>query len=145
MTIVAWDGETLAADRRTCVGIYKAASVTKIFRVPGGLVGISGLLSVGLQIKDWILNEGKPEDYPDVGEDNEATVLWIRPKKILLMSDSPTPVALETPHFAIGSGSEYALAAMHLGCTAREAVDVACDLDVGCGNGVDILTLEDAL
>ena len=36
---------------------------------------------------------------------------------------------------------DFALAAMHLGKSAREAVEVACALDVFCGNGIDTLEL----
>ena len=56
-------------------------------------------------------------------------------------SKTPDPLIVEGRTFAIGSGSEYAEAAMYLGKTAREAVAVAIALDSGCGNGVDELVL----
>ena len=38
------------------------------------------------------------------------------------------PVLVDLPFFAIGSGAGYAMGAMAMGATAREAVEVACNL-----------------
>jgi hypothetical protein len=53
--------------------------------------------------------------------------------------DGKRPVLLQcfSPHIAVGSGSDYALAAMRLGKTAVEAVDFASQSDLFTGNGVD--------
>jgi ATP-dependent protease HslVU (ClpYQ) peptidase subunit len=48
-------------------------------------------------------------------------------------------VHYEDKKTATGSGRDYALAAMHCGKTAREAVEIACLFETGCGNGVDEL------
>lgn len=45
---------------------------------------------------------------------------------------------------AIGSGMEYALAALHLGHTAQGAVEVACQLNIYCAPPVNVLTMERA-
>ncbi len=57
---------------------------------------------------------------------------------------SPYPEWNQDRFDAIGSGRDYALAAMYLGHDARRAVEVASALDNGCGNGIDVLTLETA-
>lgn len=79
MTVIAWDGKTLAADKRVGYGNMHRTT-TKIRRVGDALVGCSG------------------------------------------------------------SGS-LAVAAMHLGKSAREAVEIACLYDMNCGNGIDTLEL----
>ena len=56
-----------------------------------------------------------------------------------LYERTPHPIRYEQRHVAIGSGREYAIAAMYLGKNAVEAVDVACALDGGCGGGIDSL------
>lgn len=43
---------------------------------------------------------------------------------------------LKEPHFAIGSGSQFALSAMELGKTPKEAVKIAMKYDIGTGLGV---------
>jgi hypothetical protein len=62
----------------------------------------------------------------------------------LWVYDSKTayPENIKTKFFARGCGRDYALAAMYLGKSAIEAVQVASALDVNCGMGVDSLCLE---
>jgi hypothetical protein len=55
--------------------------------------------------------------------------------------DYPRTVT-EDAHHAIGSGRDFAAAAMYLGKTAREAVEVAMALTGFCGHGVDTLEFE---
>jgi len=49
---------------------------------------------------------------------------------------------VEDAFCAMGGGRDYALAAMFLGKSALEAVQVACALDITCGKGIDVLELE---
>jgi ATP-dependent protease HslVU (ClpYQ) peptidase subunit len=49
---------------------------------------------------------------------------------------------VEDPFIAFGAGRDYAMAAMHLGCDAHRAVEVACVFDTGCGMGIDTLELD---
>lgn len=46
-----------------------------------------------------------------------------------------------TSFTAIGAGMDYALAALHLGCTAERACEVACDLSCMCERPVRVLTM----
>jgi ATP-dependent protease HslVU (ClpYQ) peptidase subunit len=41
-------------------------------------------------------------------------------------------------YWAIGSGWEYARAALHLGHDVREAIKVACDLTIYCGEPIEV-------
>ena len=43
---------------------------------------------------------------------------------------------------AIGSGMEYARAALHLGHSVRDAISVACDLTVFCGRPIEMFTMK---
>ena len=47
---------------------------------------------------------------------------------------------LRHPDTAIGAGEDYALASLHLGHTAKEAVETACELSVYCERPVKSLT-----
>jgi ATP-dependent protease HslVU (ClpYQ) peptidase subunit len=49
---------------------------------------------------------------------------------------------VEDPFMAWGSGRDFALGAMAMGATAREAVAVACRFNVYCGNGIDAFDLK---
>lgn len=145
MTVIAWDGHTLAADKRATVA-GMATTATKIHRLHDGLIAFSGCGSHAAELLNWFKGERKPEDYPrrDANSDNGAGTLFItNDRRILMYSQtSPHPEVVEDKFFARGAGRDYAMAAMHLGCDARRAVEVACAFDVGCGNGIDTLELK---
>ena len=143
MTCIAWDGVTLAADKRvTLQGL--ARTVTKIFRVGDVLVGISGNGAEGMDMVEWVRGGCKPDDFPAMQRDKEAwaATAVFSDAGILLYECTPQPLRIEDKYFAMGSGSDYALAAMHCGRSAYDAVVVACHFDVNCGNGYDTLDLD---
>lgn len=142
MTCVAWDGKTLAADKRV-VYAGLARTVTKIFRVDNVLVGIAGDGAQGMEMIDWIRGGCAPDRFPASQRDKEqwATIAVIKADGLWVYERSPYPMRIEDKTYATGSGRDYALAAMHLGKTAREAVEIACLFETGCGNGVDVLEL----
>jgi hypothetical protein len=144
MSVIAWDGKTLAADKRAGNGtLYR--TVTKIFRVGNCLIGYAGDPAFGEAMRAWIQAGEKIEDFPASQRDKDdwAGTLVIRQSGLIQKYErAPYPITFEDRHHAIGCGRDFALAAMHLGKTAREAVEVAIALDSGCGNGIDTLTFE---
>lgn len=143
MTVIAWDGKTLAADKRgTVAGL--AYAVTKIHRLADGLVAFSGGGAHAAELLNWFHGARNPETYPRCDDDGGAGALHIgEGGKIRMYSaNNPFPELIESPFFARGSGRDYAMAALHLGCDAKRAVEVACALDICCGNGIDTLELK---
>jgi ATP-dependent protease HslVU (ClpYQ) peptidase subunit len=143
MTCIAYDGTTLAADRRVCYG-GTICETTKIFRIDGCLVGGAGEMPYLMAMFEWVRNGRIIADYPEHQKHKEdwQPMLLVEPDGTACIYErSPYPVRYAQKHAAIGTGREYARAAMHLGKTAREAVEVACALDTSCGNGIDTLTL----
>lgn len=146
MSVVAWDGLTLAADKRAVIGsLYR--KTTKIFRLNDCLVGYAGDTDKAEELKAWWAAGAAPKEFPESCRDDSrswASLLVISKGDLLHYQRTPYPVRYDKYQaMAIGSGRDFALAAMHLGKSAAEAVDVACALDSGCGDGVDILTLEE--
>jgi len=141
VTVIAWDGTTLAADKRA-VG-HHVDTITKIARVGEVLVGISGRGDKIREFQHWIADGGQAAAYPK--RDNDAnywTALVIRPDgTIERYEESPVPIIVEGGSHAIGSGALAAAAAMLCGKSATEAVSIACQLEEGCGNGTDSLVL----
>jgi ATP-dependent protease HslVU (ClpYQ) peptidase subunit len=146
MTVLAWDGKTLAADRLACGGTMKH-SVTKIARAGGDLIGICGNLSVGNEMRQWYLEGADTDLFPDSAlEDGETELVVITNEgKVMVYSGSATPFEIEDEKCAFGSGAEAARAAMLYGANAVEAVDVASQINITCGNGFDALELERTL
>lgn len=141
MTVIAYDGRTLAADKLATNGGTKLTTV-KIRRVPLGMVGASGDVHVTRALVVWAEKGFKVEDFPSEAKDNGSQLLLIgHDRRKLLYCGSAHPAELEDDLISIGSGRDYAMAAMHLGHDARSAVQVACDLDVYCGGGITTLEL----
>lgn len=143
MTVIAWDGRTLAADKQSTVHGY-AERVTKIHRVPGGLLGLCGAAYHAVQLLDWF-REGRPAGQwpaPRDPDDNADAIFVTDSAQVFSYSGrSSTPMQIESQFTATGCGRDYALAAMYLGHDARKAVEVACALDIHCGQGIDTLQL----
>ena len=141
MSIIAWDGKSLAADKRACIGTL-IATTTKIFRVGDALVGYAGEADGGEELLAWF-RAADPEKFPESQRDKQSwtglLVVW-PDGHIWKYECTPHPIKFPPQHFAIGSGRELALMAMRLGKTAPEAVLLASEFDSGCGNGVDVLT-----
>lgn len=148
MTVIAWDGRNLAADKRMNAGTGNPlATITKIRRLASGsLVGWCGGLSFCQAIVAWLEAGGDPTAIEETWFEHEelaGQVLFIAPDRTILLYEHAFPIEIENKFYAMGTGGAYATAAMHLGHDAVEAVKVACVYDSGCGNGVDVLTLEE--
>lgn len=140
MTCIAWDGQAMAADKRSSESSL-VRTTTKICRAPNGaLLGATGNTSMCRELRDWWIAGAEASQWPTNGRD--SALLVITPdSKALYYWDGPVPVELEDAFIAIGSGSDFATAAMYLGKSAREAVEVACRFSTCCGNGVDEIAL----
>lgn len=142
MTVIAWDGTTLAADKRAVNGTL-ISTLTKIFRVGRVLAAYSGGPDFGEEILAWYTAGHDPATFPPSQRDKDdwSGLLIVHECGTLHKYErTPYPIRFPPQNFALGSGREFALAAMYCGRTAEEAVLVACELDNGCGNGVDVLT-----
>ena len=145
MTVIAFDGTTLAADKRATMG-STICTTTKIFRINECLVGLAGEISFGEQVLSWFKDGRYPDKFPPSQRDKDdwAPLLVVYPLGLVQIYErTPFPVTYEDKMIAIGRGRDYALAAMHCGKTAAEAVALTCLLDSSCGNGVDTLRLDE--
>ncbi len=146
MTVIAWDGKTLAADKAaSCAGFKN--TVTKIHRVPGGLVALAGDGDSALDLLAWFRGGRMASDYPACQKghaDERASAIFIdQDRRIWTYDKSANAQHNEQPFIALGSGRDYALSVMFLGLGARLGVEVACALDAYCGNGIDTLELDE--
>lgn len=143
MTVIAWDGKTLAADKQ--MGTAYPRSVTKIRRLASGeLVGVTGSFDQGLILMDWYAAGADPATFPAFQADHEknSELLIVRVDGVVCsLSNLPVAMALENKQHAVGSGRDFAAAAMHLGLDARRAVEVTNALAGDCGVGIDTLEL----
>jgi hypothetical protein len=133
LSTIAYDGKTLAADR-LCVASYKTKA-RKLWKLSKGrLFGGAGITEQVLAVRAWLEDGGdKPDGLTDFnGILIESGVAYRLEEKLI------RDRILERCH-AVGSGSPFAITAMHLGKSAREAVLIAARFDPRTGGGVDVL------
>jgi len=140
MTTIAWDGTTLAADRRISSGTV-TYSTTKIRQTGDGrLIGATGDFGVCSEMLDWLDKGGTRPCCQD--SERWASALEIMPDGACWMHNRDSRWLVEDAFVAIGSGRDYAMATMALGYSAEKAIEIASRFDPGTGNGID--TLEQA-
>ena len=142
MTVIAWDGKTLAADRRAVSGGGIVRTVTKIMRHGDALLGITGEWDPGAELREWWIAGADPATFPASARENNATLIVVTRERIASYCRGPYPLVIEERRCAWGSGRDFAEAAMYLGKDARLAVEVACVFQSDCGNGLTALTLD---
>jgi hypothetical protein len=146
MTVLAWDGKTLAADKLMCSG-ETAMLTTKIERWEKWLLGTAGNASVGREMLDWFKDGAEPKAFPTsnrkLDEGSTLLVVDVETRQASFYISTPHPIQLASQHCALGTGDAAALVAMACGKTAREAVLLASQFVVSCGGGIDAIDLED--
>lgn len=131
MTTIAWDGKTLAADTRaTSSGMpYKAVKLFKL--ADGSLFAGSGDYGQVCSVREWLESGGeKPR------ADDFAGLLVAPDGAAFRLETALIRLPLYEPFHAIGSGRDFAMAAMHCGRSAREAVEIAALYDVFSGGEI---------
>ena len=144
MTVIAFDGKTLAADKRATSGGGIARTVTKIARgLNGELFAMTGDWDVAAEMREWFKAGADPGQFPARARDDKATLIVFTANRIDTYNTGPYPMQIESEQCAFGSGRDFAEAAMFLGHDAAEGVRVACHFQTDCGNGIDVLRLDD--
>ena len=144
MTTIAFDGKTMACDKRVTCGSSYYNTDTKIYENDAYIIGVAGDAGVGTMLIDcpYIL---QPRHYDF---DFEALVFVKDAQKLYKVAfykswdcalSSVIPIA--DGFSAVGSGSPYALAAMYLGYTATRAITVAAEFDMNTGGKIIIKPL----
>lgn len=128
MTTIAANKHMMAADS-LCDDGGLASKGVKLFEVDGDILGIAGTLGQGMKFVNWYKN--KEGEHPDL---DETTVLILHKDGSLETWDgSGVGIPVLEKFYAIGSGSQFAIMAMHLGKTPEEAVKLTCKFDTGSG------------
>ena len=146
MTVVAWDGKTLAADRLVCAGNMRATT-TKVVRHGEELIGFCGSLPIAAELRNWYLAGADPDMFPSNADGDESSELIVvkRDGQLHVYAGSYMPFEIEDDVCAFGAGGEAAMGALLFGATAEEAVAIASKVNITCGNGIDVLHLNEVL
>lgn len=132
LTTIAFKDGVLAGDTQVSWGgtpLYER----KVFRIGRVLFGTAGSSEFTFLFYDWL--KGGCSRIPDIRIENSPCAL-VYADGLFMFTDKFIPLPIPHPFWAIGSGCEYAIAAMHLGKSAVEAVETAMNLDANTGGSV---------
>jgi len=136
MTTIAYKNGTLAADSLLTQGTTRVGNFNKIEQLAdGSYIGMAGSVEVFEEVIAWLNDRTLPK--PTFEEDDTFTAIIVNPNKSVRELSNSLRFFKVAGDWAAGSGSLIALTAMHLGKTARQAVEVAIELDVGTGGKVN--------
>lgn len=144
MTVIAWDGNSLAADKLNWFA-GSTTTITKIRKIRGELYGISGKTALAQSCWKWIESEMSDDSFPGLQNDGEKSCIIMHidsNRKIWIYEHGKNPWHNESPYYAIGGGGELAVGAMAMKANAKQAVEVAIQHNSLCGKGIDILTFD---
>lgn len=145
MSVIAWDGRTLASDRcGVRVNLRLETTKLKVVTNPNGQVygmAFTGELSSGRMLWKWFRDGKDPDKWP-LSDDmiDTARLVVSFGDRVVYFERTPFAIEVEGDIMAWGSGCDFALGAMAMGATAIKAVQIASDYDRDCGFGVDSFT-----
>ena len=147
MTVIAYDGRYVAADRQaTCSG-NRWTTPSKLVVWKENVLVIDGHAGHGSALIAWFKEGASPPDYPtprtrDPDANAGLTVFgWGRP--VVRFEDGPYPILMEGSCYAVGSGSLFAHGAMRAGASAATAASLAAQYVEYCGGEIDVVDLKE--
>lgn len=151
MTTIAWDGKTLAADSQSTTGSFLCSTKEEklhkpgckdVWRINGEEIlcfGASGDCGSEQAIIDALISGFTYKtELPDILA-FAAIAAVSHQRCFLIFKDSgkkTASISLHKEKFAVGSGSDIARTAMHLGNDSVRAVQIASELDVYTGGEI---------
>lgn len=137
MTVIAWDGETLAADSQLNFGNTRL-TCEKLYRLPdGSIVGLAGTAAKCTRLLRFMRGEG-PAPKRLMG----CHAIRVSADGVYLYAETTEPERLTSRRIAIGCGGDFAAGAMAAGKSAAEAVALTIENDTQCGPPVVTMRLE---
>lgn len=149
MTIIAWDGKTLASDSRcTQDSDIVSDNIQKLYHLNNLDYVIDKLIAIGvsgaLADVDKIMHYLHSEDFPAADICHEIGAIIIGKKfAYYLEPGSGYLIRCSRKHkLALGSGGAFGRSAMLLGLNAKEAVKHAIKLNAACGGRVQTMEVK---
>ncbi len=143
MTVIAWDGKILAADKLANTSDMRR-SVTKITKAPNGnLLFSAGSFDTITALYQWYNKAGNDDEFYRVQKENDwqpLNVIYID-GTIWRYERHPVPFKIEDKFITAGSGAHFAIAFLSMGLGAEEAVRRTIEFDPYSGGGIDVLSV----
>lgn len=134
MTVIVWDGKTLACDSRCTDDFdsHKNYSRNKIRPLKkGGVVGLAGAWSDIEIAFEWMQAGQKKKTKPKL---EKFAAIWVHRGKAFITDSGLAWTPCD--YGSVGTGRTISNTALHLGLDAIKAAQAACDLDAFCDGPV---------
>lgn len=135
MTIIAYDGERIAADRQITDGDTIIGYQKKILQWSGGCWTSAGRISDAERFKEWLEDSSKV-----FRPKKDFQAFFTKEGRVYEVDRELSPIEA-LPNTALGDGAETATVLMQQGDTAIEAVRKVCKMNIYCGGKVDSVTV----
>jgi hypothetical protein len=142
MTIVVWDGSTLAVDRGVTDG-FTMWEQDKAWRLGDEVVTGVGNMTLVLAMRNWYVSGRDASKFPteQTMPDRWCEFIVVTTEGLFRYERSPIPIEHGFHKCAFGYGKDFAYGALAMGATAEQAAHVACKFSPHCGMGVDVYKL----
>ena len=142
MTVIAWDGKTLATDRMANDGSQKWESSKAWYGMSKDKEGSNHYRCWTAhyirKLSEWY-QKGMEDIMPDVAP-SQAKLIVVKKDGLYELSYKML-LPYDAPYCAFGDGKEIALGALAMGATASQAVNICNEHSLQCGKGVELFTL----
>lgn len=143
MTTIAWDGETLAADRCSWSGCVRRKT-RKVFKVKAKdgnicLVAFCGSQAFAMAVMSWMAGKQEKPDCAEFGvaPDDACAVVIDSKLRVWSLGNRLQYCLMNEKIFATGAGQEFAWGALEAGAAAKRAIEIAAKRSDYSALGVD--------
>lgn len=138
MTTIAFDGKTMSCDTRVTCGDTFYNTDTKIYENDAYVIGVAGDAGAGtmlVQVSNILTMRTYEYNFQAiVYEKQTKRIFYVSFDKSWESNSSVVPIV--DSHLAVGSGADFARAAMECGYSAQGAVAVASKFDLNTGGKI---------
>lgn len=137
MSVIVWDGKTLAVDRGINDG-HVSVPVNKSWQLDNGVIiaGVGSVYDIFL-MKAWVIEGRNSARFPKVSPQSHFVI--VSPVSGLQRySAEPIAISHRFHPVALGSGRDFAYGALAVGATAKQAAEAAAKYCVTCSPEIDV-------
>ena len=144
MTVIVWDGSTLATDTAANDGNSQWYSPKAWYHVveegPVILAGAGPLHSI-LAMREWFLDGRKRDAFPVIQTTHPCHFIVVNKGGLYRYEDHPLPIEHGRNQCAFGEGKDFAYGALAMGATSQQSVTIANQFSTHCGMSVEVFEI----
>lgn len=142
MSIIAWDGKTLAVDMQGSCGDL-VITLRKTRKLQNGIIlAWTGDQEQGLALARWYMDGAYADKWPEFQKEEHWTQLVVvNGISVFFYEKEPELQKVHDPFMAWGSGRDIAIGVLAMGGSAEKAVEITSKFNIHCGLGCEVFQL----